>query len=60
MTVKNQNSMSAFFLKIFISERGEGREKEEERNINGCLPHAPQMGLNLQRRHVPQLGIERA
>ena len=33
-----------FFLKIlFISFRGEGREKERERNqsMSGCLSHTP-------------------
>ena len=41
-------------------ERGEGREKERERNIDdkretsiGYLLNTPNLGLNLQPRHVP-------
>ena len=40
-------------------ERGEGREKERERNIHvGCLSHTPFWGPGLQPRHVPRMGIE--
>ena len=46
---------------LFISpplQRGEGREKERERNIKAReLPH---WGLSLQPRHVPWLGIKPA
>ena len=38
---------------IYLLERGEGREKERERNIYGCLSHIPNRGPNLQPRHVP-------
>ena len=44
-----------FFLKILFHlflERGEGREKERERNINMWLPLACPL-LGLQPRHVP-------
>ena len=48
------------FIYLFV-ERGEGREKERERNIIcGCLLHAPYWGPGLQPRHVPYLGIKLA
>ena len=52
-----------FFKKDFtylFLDRGEGREKERERNINVWLPlmHTPYWGPGLQPRHVPWLGIE--
>ena len=40
-------------------ERGEGKEKERERNIkHRCLLHTPYRGPGLQSRHMPHLGIE--
>ena len=58
------------FFKDFIYlllERGEGREKERERNNNvrekhwlGASHTCPDRGSNLQPRHVPWLGIELA
>ena len=52
------------FLKYFIYsclERGEGREKDRERNINVWLPLAhPHQEPGPQPRHVPWLGIEPA
>ena len=53
-----------FFKKGFIYlflEKGEGREKERERNINGVASHrCPTWGANLQPKHVPWLEIEPA
>ena len=51
------------FLKDFIylfSERGEGRQKERERNINVWLPLvcAPFWGPGPQPSHMPWLGIK--
>ena len=46
-----------FFL-FFSPKRGEGREKERERDINGCLLRVPNWGPGLQPRHVTWLGIE--
>ncbi|KAF6131762.1 NOVA alternative splicing regulator 1 [Phyllostomus discolor] len=50
--------------KDFYPERGEGREKEKERNIDlrekhqwVAFPTCPGWGLNLQHRHVPGLGV---
>ena len=45
---------SRYFKKIFylILEKGEGREKERERNIDR-LPLAPNWGPGPQPRHVP-------
>ena len=52
-------NLDTFFKKGYLFlERGEGREKERERNINGCLFHAPDQGPGPQPRHVPWLGIE--
>ena len=59
-----QDSQQIVFFKDLINlflERGEGREKERERNINvqeihqslTCLLHAPNWGPHLQPRHVP-------
>ena len=45
-----------FFIDIYlILERGEGKEKERERNTSmcGCLSCAPYWGCGLQPRHVP-------
>ena len=61
-------SWGDFLLKDFIyllSERGEGSEKEKERNISvwgiiNCLSQVPQPGTWPQSRHVPSLGIEPA
>ena len=40
-------------------DRGKGKEKEMERNINVWLPlMQPYWGPGPQPRHVPQLGIE--
>ena len=49
------------FIYLFL-ERGEGREKERERNINVWLPLTcpHNWGPCPQPRHVPQLGIEPA
>ena len=45
--------LKKYFIYLFL-ERGEGREKERERNINVWLPlHAPHWGSGLQPRHVP-------
>ena len=44
------------FLRIFIYlfiEKGEGREKERETSIGGCLSRTPYWGPGLQPRHVP-------
>ena len=56
------------FLRFYlftVKERGGGREKERERNMDvwgdtsiGCLSHAPNWRLSLRPGHVPQLGIE--
>ena len=40
------------FIYLFL-ERMEGREKERERNINGCLSCVPYWELGLQPRQVP-------
>ena len=41
------------FIYLFL-ERGEGREKERERNISVWLSlHAPEWGLGPQARHAP-------
>ena len=48
--------MRLIFLKDFIYlllEREEGKEKERETSMCGCLSHAPYWGLGLQPRHVP-------
>ena len=48
---------------LFILDRGEGREKDKERNINVWLPLVhPLLGTwsGLQPRHVPWLGIKMA
>ena len=49
------------FIYLFL-ERGGGKEKEWERNINVWLPlaHPHCGGPGPQPRHVPQLGIELA
>ena len=49
-----------FFLRFYLFlERGEGREKELERNIMcDCLLHAPTWGPGPKPRHVPWLGIQ--
>ena len=56
--------LKKYFTYLFL-ERGEEREKEEERNINvredtsiSCLSHAPSWGPGPQPRHVPQLGAK--
>ena len=53
------------FIYLFL-ERGEGRKKERERNINACMrdtstschSHAPNWGPGLKPRHVLWLRIE--
>ena len=47
------------FIYLFL-ERGEGREKERETNINMCgrLSHAPYWGPGPQLRPMPWVGIE--
>ena len=61
------NLMGWFFLKRFylFLERGEGRDKEKERNTDMREKHrsvasgtCPNQGLNLQLRHVSWLGIK--
>ena len=49
------------FIYLFL-ERGEGREKERERNINGWLPLmcAPPWDLAYNPGMCPRLGIELA
>ena len=40
-------------------ERGrEGRKRERETSMCGCLSHVPYWGLGLKPRHVPWLGIQ--
>ena len=46
------------FIYLFL-EKGEGREKEREISICGCLSCGPRWGPGPQPRHVPWLGIER-
>ena len=43
------------FKKVFylFLKRGEGREKERERNTIGCLSHTPNWGPGLQPKRVP-------
>ena len=64
-----KESLPFFFLKIlfyFIDSRERGRERErEEENYQceretslGCLLHVPQLGTQLQPRHVPRPGIK--
>ena len=57
-------SINKLFLKDFMylfSERGEGREKERERNNQVWLPlKCPHWGPDQQLRHVPWLGIKPA
>ena len=36
----SQEQSPVLFLNLFL-ERGEGREKDRERNIDGCLSHTP-------------------
>ena len=47
------------FIYLFL-DRGVGREKERERNINVWLPLVHSRGPGPQPRHVPWLGIEPA
>ena len=59
----HKNSLGCLFFRDFIYlflERGEGREKEREISMCGCLSCGPHSGLGLQPRHVPWLGIEPA
>ena len=50
-----------FFQKDFLFlERGEGKEKERETSMCGCLSSTPYWGPGPQPRHVPWLGIEPA
>ena len=49
---------SFIYLFIHFLERGEGREKETEISMCGCLSCGPHWGPGLQPRHVPRLGIE--
>ena len=56
-TYQNWWSFLEFILFYFL-ERGEGREKERERNvICGCPLCAPYWEPGLQLRHMPWLGI---
>ena len=51
------------FLKDFIYlflERGEGRERERETSMCGCLLFTPCWGPGRQPRHVPWMGIQPA
>ena len=64
---KSFNFTTLFFFSFFkillglFLERGEGREKDRERNINMWLPLPhPQLGTWPTTRHVPWLGIELA
>ena len=47
------------FIYLFL-EKGEGREKERETSMCGCLSCTPNWGPGPQPRHVPCLGIELA
>ena len=47
------------FTYIFL-ERGEGKERERETAMCGCLSCAPYWRPGLQPRHVPWLGIKSA
>ena len=40
------------FIYLFL-ERGEGKEKERETSMCGCVSHAPYWGPGLQPRHGP-------
>ena len=55
--IRHYNGGNFIFFKGFIYpflDRGEGREKERERNINVCLPlEHPHWEPGLQPRHVP-------
>ena len=48
-----------YFIYLFLN-RGEGREKERETSIYGCLSYASYWGPGPQPRHVLRLGIEPA
>ena len=48
--------LNNFFLRVYLLDRGEGREKERERketSMYGCLSRAPYWEPGLQPRHVP-------
>ena len=50
--LKNFSIFKKYFIYLFL-ERGEGREKERERNINVWLPlERPLLGTRPQPRHV--------
>ena len=53
-------SLFKILLIYLFLERGEGREKEMETSMCGCLLCAPHWEPGLQPRHVPWLGIELA
>ena len=42
-----------FFKDIYLFFRGEGREKERETSVCGCLSHGPHWGPDPQPMHVP-------
>ena len=68
--IKDEKTVTAGFFKDFIYlilERGDGREKERERNIDvrekylsGASRTSPNQGLNLQLKHMLQPRIEPA
>ena len=51
-----------FFFEIIylFLDRGEGRKREKETSMCGCLSCAPYWGPGPQPRHLPWLGIEPA
>ena len=59
-TRQKMSNPSIIFLKsLFIYfQRGEGKEKERETSMCGCLSSTPYWGSGPQARHVPWLGIE--
>ena len=56
-------ALKKYILFIYFLERGEGREKDRERNINECVVVShmpPHWGPGLQPRFVPRPGIQPA
>ena len=61
LAIKSSAAINIYFLKIlFILDKGEGREKETETSVCGCLLHAPYWGPGPQPKHVLWLGMESA